>query len=104
MRYVPSITPAVDYVEGREVKRVNSVRALKSVSGGEQIALVAEHPHGAYVPPVKHEERREVMEERRKACRRVSHQPVLLELRSGVERRHHNLREGDIVEHIDEKV
>jgi hypothetical protein len=28
---------------------------------------------------------------------------VLEELRSGVERRRHNLREGDLVEHIDEE-
>jgi hypothetical protein len=28
---------------------------------------------------------------------------VLVELRSGVERRHHNLRLDDLVEHVDEQ-
>jgi hypothetical protein len=41
-------------------------------------------------------------EDRRKACRRLSQQPVLVELRSGVERRRHNLRADDLVDHIDE--
>jgi len=41
------------------------------------------------------------VEDRRKACRRVAHQAVLIELRSGIDRRHHNLIEGDVAEHID---
>jgi hypothetical protein len=40
-------------------------------------------------------------EDRRKTCRRVQHLPVLVELRSGVERRRHNLFEGVADEHVD---
>ena len=38
--------------------------------------------------------------DRRKVCQRFLHLPVLVELRSGVNRRCRNLREGDIVEHV----
>lgn len=38
--------------------------------------------------------------DRRKVCQRILHQPVLVELRSGINRRRRNSREGDIVEHI----
>ncbi|MDO8310865.1 MAG: hypothetical protein Q7T25_02885 [Sideroxyarcus sp.] len=38
--------------------------------------------------------------DRRKVCQRFIRQPVLVELRSGINRRSRNLREGDIVEHI----
>lgn len=48
--------------------------------------------------------KRQAQEERRKVARRLSHQPVLVELRSGVERRHFNRREDDLIEHIDEEV
>lgn len=41
---------------------------------------------------------------RRKVSRRIMHKPVLLELRSGIDRRRRNQRENDIVEHIDERV
>jgi hypothetical protein len=34
----------------------------------------------------------------------VSHQPVLVDLRSGPDRRRHNLRADDLVDHIDETV
>lgn len=42
--------------------------------------------------------------ERRKVSRRIIRKRVLLELRSGIDRRRRNQRESDIVEHIDEKV
>jgi hypothetical protein len=44
------------------------------------------------------------LEERRKACRRIHHQKVLIELRSGLDRRRHNLLAGGVVDHIDEEV
>ena len=42
--------------------------------------------------------------ERRTYCRRIEHLPILIELRSGIERRRHNQREGDTVDHIDVEV
>ncbi len=43
-------------------------------------------------------------QERRAYCRRVTHQSILEELRSGVERRKNRQRGGDMADHIDEKV
>lgn len=42
--------------------------------------------------------------ERRTYCRRIEHLPILIELRSGIDRRRHNQRKVDIVEHIDVEV
>jgi len=42
--------------------------------------------------------------ERRKVCRRVLHEPVLDELRSGVDRRRRNQRHNDLTTAVDEKI
>ncbi|MDP1636252.1 MAG: hypothetical protein Q8L69_16415 [Gallionellaceae bacterium] len=102
MRYVSSISDAATYVEEREVKRTSHVRAIKPISDNERRAPVAEHPKGLHES--LHEERREVRAERRKICRRVSNQTVLIKLRSSIDRRQRNLRQSDIVEHVNEKV
>ena len=41
--------------------------------------------------------------DRRLACRRIRQQKVLIELRSGGDRRQHNLLQGGIADHIDER-
>lgn len=106
MRYVSSIPPVRVDIGGREVKRLEDVRAVKPVQPhASDVRVVMQHKQQEPQQKVEPHEWHEVRQvERRLACRRVSHQPVLLELRSGIERRRHNLRAGDIVEHIDEKV
>lgn len=47
----------------------------------------------------RHEPR--VHGERRIYCRRIEYVPVLIELRSGKDRRRHNQRAGDPMEHVD---
>jgi hypothetical protein len=104
MRYVSSIPTAYVDVGGREVK--DNVRTVKPVQphapGGRVVMQHRQYELQQKAEPHEWHEVRQ--EERRLVCRRVSHQSVLLELRSGMERRHHNLRAGDIVEHIDEEV
>ena len=39
--------------------------------------------------------------DRRKVCQRIARQPVLVELRSGRNRRRRHLRASDVAEHID---
>ncbi|OIR17331.1 hypothetical protein GALL_23560 [mine drainage metagenome] len=106
MRYVPSLPPVTTSPYTRQVKGLSAAQAVKPVYPREQpesyVAPQATHQAAAGVqqqPP----RRVQPFEDRRKACRRVSHQPVLVELRSGIDRRRHNLREGDMVEHIDEQ-
>lgn len=43
-------------------------------------------------------------QDRRKVCRRLFQEPVLEELRSGIDRRRHNQRKTDITTAVDEKI
>ncbi|MBI3222137.1 MAG: hypothetical protein HYZ46_03470 [Nitrosomonadales bacterium] len=108
MRYTSGVAPAVTPVAGDELKRVAGIRPVKPVGARPNTPGVTEQPaHQHPVPPLPEAEQHEAGRraylgtERRLIVRRIRHQPVLLELRSGMERRHHNLRDGDIVEHID---
>jgi hypothetical protein len=106
MRYVPSIPSTTASPTTRQVKGLSAAQAVKPVFPREQPVLPNIEPHAAQREPMQPAERQEhravPFEDRRKACRRVSHLPVLIELRSGIDRRRHSLREGDITEHIDE--
>lgn len=111
MRYVSSFPPRLRIVGGREVKGVSAVRPLKS-------ALVRRHPV-AQIEQYKRYDRfqqphpageqddpgRRVVfpEERRKVNLRISKQKMLVELRSGRNRRRRNQRGNDMVTRIDEK-
>lgn len=106
MRYVSSIPPVATSPDTHQVKGLSAAYAVKPVYPREQpIPYVEQHTalhQDAHL--VEQDRQRDMpLEDRRKACRRVHHQSVLVELRSGIDRRHHNLREGDIVEHIDEQ-
>jgi hypothetical protein len=106
MRYVPSIASTRPSPVARQVRGLTATQAVKPVYPREQPAPPAGHlePHQEAVSSAQPRQQRAVtFEDRRKTCRRVSHHPVLVELRSGFDRRRRNLREGDIVEHIDEK-
>ena len=107
MRFVSSLPPATPSPVSRQVRKVAAATAVKPVFPPEQpgpnVEPVVAHPETAHLTEQNHQ-RAEPFEDRRKTCRRVSHQPVLVDLRSGPDRRRHNLRESDLVEHIDEVV
>lgn len=103
MRYVTSISPAATSPDTRHVMGLSAAQTVKSVQPRAQPVPYVEHQENAYrVNPRPHPH--VPLEDRRKARRRVNHQPVLIELRSGIDRRHNNLREGDVAEHIDIEV
>ena len=103
MRYVPSITPATTSSNTRQVKGLFAAYAVKPVHPREP-AVPSIAAHQATAHPVEQQHHRDVpVEDRRKVSARVSHHPVLVELRSGMDRRRRNLRSQDIVEHIDEE-
>jgi hypothetical protein len=104
MRYTPSIPPLATSPNTRQVGGLSRIHAVKPVPAADQAVPHVENQALRQVPiPLEQQyQRAESFEDRRKVCRRVSHQPVLVELRSGLDRRRHNLREGDLVEHIDE--
>jgi len=105
MRYVSSLPPVTTGPNTRQVGGLTRIHAVKPIEAGEQAVPNVENKSAKQEPMpalVQHHQRTEPFEDRRKACRRVSHLPVLIELRSGVERRRHNLRADDLVDHIDE--
>ena len=105
MRYVSSIPPATTSPNTRRVGGLTAIYSVKAVQLQEQsvpkVEQQAVHEEAARLAELQRH-REALFVDRRKVCRRVKHQPVLEELRSGVERRRHNLREGDTVDHIDE--
>ena len=103
MKYVPSLPPpttgGVDRYELRPLPRVQGARPVQPRN---LPPLVFQH---RLPRRNKEEERRHdphPQGERRTYCRRTQHQPVLLELRSGRDRRQHRQRNGDMLDHIDE--
>lgn len=107
MRIVPSLPPVTKSPNTRQVGGLTAIHSVKAVHLPEQSVPNVEHQsvqqEAARLAELqRHHEG--PFEERRKVCRRVKHQPVPEELRSGIERRRHNLREGDVVDHIDEVV
>lgn len=109
MKFVPDLTPPATAPETRPgVQALAGIRRVRPVAARISPPLIVQ-------PHVEHEAPPEVAEggerrhdphlhgERRTYCRRVEHRPMLVELRSGRERRRHNLRADDITEHIDIK-
>ena len=107
MKFAPDL-PAPQPVEGNalEVKALAGIKPSRPVQERSLPPLIVQPraTREAEADTVEQQERRyepHIHGERRTYCRRIEHLPVLIELRSGIERRKHNQREGDIVEHID---
>ena len=108
MRYVPSLPPPFTIVTDRwGTKPTARVGPVKRVQERTLPPLVFQPRHAQPPDSVEETEKRHaapIGENRRACCRRVAHLPILEEFRSGVDRRRHNQREGDLTEHIDVKV
>ena len=110
MRYVPSIrTPVVIAKEGLRVKELVRVAPAKPVQERTLPPLIVQR-HAplkeTFVPDVSEEMRHDphLHGERRTYCRRTVHLPILVELRSSIDRRRYKQRDDDMTEHVDEKV
>ena len=105
MRIVPSLPPVTKSPNTRQPQELTRIHAVKPVQLQEQTVPNVEQ-HSAHqeaarlVEQQRHHEG--PFEDRRKVCRRVAQQAVLVDLRSGLDRRRHNQREDDLVDHIDE--
>jgi hypothetical protein len=98
-----TMPPATAPVDATELSQPTAVRAVRRVGEGTRAALV--QVGGGPVPAVtEREERPRELEDRRKMCRRIYHVPVLLDTRSGEERRRSERRELDEVTHIDQEI
>lgn len=108
MRFVPVDTSPVTFVTGDELKPVAATRSIRPVAARVNPAVVVRHYKEHRLDRLSlasgeqaESGRRVSGQDRRKVARRINHVPVLLEQRSGIDRRRKNLRDGDIVEHID---
>lgn len=107
MKYAPSIPPPANVAGNKwETKGVGKVRPAKPVGDSQQVLqrqpTQAESRYGA-TGKIEKREMESRQAERRTYCRRVGHQAVPIELRSGKDRRQHGQREGDVMKHIDEE-
>lgn len=101
MRIDSQPPPIIAVKERREVKGPTAVFAIKPVAEEERSHQEAgKHRDTQGTSPYQTEQRGYVVD-RRKLCRRVSKQAVLIELRSGVDRRRVDQRDGDERIHID---
>lgn len=87
MRYVSSIVPPFTAIGERKVKTVQRIKPVPR-----------EHDHEHPVDTEHLPRPATYLEERRKAQRRITNQPVLMDRRSGLERRRYNS-----LWHIDEE-
>lgn len=102
MQTVPSIPPPIVDTTKREVNAAHRVDAVQQVHPSPFAELLLQQQEQAarhYEPPASPAP---PAEDRRKYCRRTRHLPVLVELRSGLERRRHDLFADSPHEHVDE--
>lgn len=100
MAYVSGLPSYVRNANGYELKgavdtRQANLQQFRNGAGHEKQAEPHPQQSGDHDKIVRGAEG-----DRRKVSQRILHQPVLVELRSGINRRRRNSREGDIVEHI----
>jgi hypothetical protein len=106
MRYVSDVKPVVTGPNSSLVPGLSSVHAVKPIHTREQTVFQVTALHGKHKEAGEAEQERVTrlpLEDRRKACRRIHTQKVLIELRAGMDRRHHDLLGNHAAEHIDEK-
>ena len=99
MRFTPTILPTTATPTTRAVKGLTDIHAVKPVHARDPES----EPH-----PEVHDDHPDKqmglpLVDRRKACRRIHNQKVLIELRSGQDRRRHHLMESGTADHIDEE-
>jgi hypothetical protein len=109
MKFVPSLPPVTAVTKDElEMEALAAVKAAKPVQPRTLPPLVVQ-PHARHQasPDIAGQQKPydvRVHGERRIYCRRIEHLPILVDLRSGFDRRRHNQRGDDMTEHVDEKV
>lgn len=96
--------PIIQSPERGEVKALTAVYEVKPVAEEDRARQETPlHHQDEHLAPRQHQQRR-FTQDRRIMCRRVLKQAVLIELRSGVDRRKAEQRDGEVRFHIDERV
>lgn len=107
MRYVQSLPPLVVPPPSSDAPTAVSPTAAAHPVGAQRELQTIVRAREKPVPAVK---RRRIPRadpeeaERRTYCRRIRNEPVLQELRAGVDRRRRNQRKNDLTTAVDEKI
>ncbi len=107
MRYTPSLPPLAEVPESTTIKELYRSQPVRPVKERLFPARIAEYyPQQESDTEATHEplaEEKRLAEERRLICRRITPEDLLLETRSGIERRKKNRRHGDNATAVDEE-
>lgn len=110
MKNVPSLPPPTTGVADKWTENgLTRVKPVKPVQKHPLPPPVSQPPHAQPESPhgpIDETETRHAgpyQDGRRTYCRRITQQPILEVLRSGVDRRYHRQRSDDMADHIDEK-
>ena len=98
-----AIPPAVAPVDATEISPKAAVGPVRRIGDGTRDASAQfgeRHEGEGERPPFLERER----EERRLMCRRIYHIPVMLDTRTGEDRRKETRRPDDVVTHMDREV
>jgi hypothetical protein len=104
---LPPLAPVTDRTEITPKSPISPTR--KVVPGFQDVLDEGggqfHHPHQAdtVAPAVSHEVQPYAGADRRMMCRRIRHVPVLLDTRSGEERRRHEMPDERLPTHMDER-
>lgn len=109
MRYVSGLAPSINYLASNELQPAAVIRSIRPVGGnGTNSGWAWQYPAHKQ-PKVSNDEqdtggrRNRARSERRVVVRRLRQLNMLLELRSGIERRRRHNRDSDPVRHINIK-
>lgn len=109
MRNIQSLPPLVEPPPASDAPAAVAATAPIHRVGAQRDLRTIPRPQPTKTPVTPAERRRaarasQVEAERRTLSRRIKNDPVLKELRSGVERRRRNQRKNDLTTAIDEKI
>jgi len=108
MRYTPSLPPLAEVPESAPLKGLHHTQPVRRV--GERLlpTQIVEHfsqrGNRTEATPRRNAEEKRASAERRLYCRRTLPDALLLETRSGFERRRRNRRSGDAATAVDDEV
>jgi hypothetical protein len=101
---VDPIQPPNTVVDATEVTPYAAINPVRRVGQDVRVPEPLLHRQTEPAPVERQPDIERLSEDRRKMCRRIYHLPVMLDTRSGIERRKENRRDSDPVAHMDREV
>lgn len=100
MSYLSNLPRELRFIGNRPLKAAADVRPDGRPHYRNHLVAASQNPVVSPSASVQNRGRVALAGDRRICCRRIARTPVLIDFRSGIQRRRRNLREDDIVEHV----